>query len=109
MAKDHFIPASLIARFSEEIDDQVRRRKVWVARSNGSRAKVRAESVGYANGLYDVDQDMFPTRGHRAVDDVWASYEPQVFRVLDRLIDGSVTATEWVDTLLPFVAAPGHR
>lgn len=109
MAKDHFIPASLIARFSEETDGEVRRRKVWVARSNGSRAKVRAESVGYANGLYDVDQDMFPTRGHRAVDDIWGSYEPQLSRVLDRLIDGSVTATEWVDTLLPFVAAPFGR
>lgn len=109
MAKDHFIPASLIARFSDETDGDARKRKVWAARSNGSRARVRAEALGYANSLYDVDQDMFPTRGPRAVDDVWDSYEPQLAQVLDSLINGTVTASEWIDTLLPFVAAPFGR
>jgi hypothetical protein len=109
LAKDHFIPASLIARFSEDSAGAARSRKVWALRANGSRAEVRAESIGYSNRLYDVDEDMFPTHGARAVDDVWGSYEPDLSRVLDRLIDGSVTAAEWIDVLVPFVAASFAR
>ncbi|NHW49341.1 DUF4238 domain-containing protein [Paenarthrobacter sp. MSM-2-10-13] len=109
MAKDHFIPASLMARFSQDAVGPARKRKVWSLRSNGSRAEVRAEAVGYSNGLYDVDSGMFPTRGVRAVDDVWSSYEGDLPGVLDRLIDRSVTAAEWIDTLVPFVAASFAR
>lgn len=45
----------------------------------------------------------------RAVDDVWSSCEGDLPRVLDRLIDGSVTAAEWIDTLVPFVAVSFAR
>lgn len=109
MAKDHFIPASLIGRFSGETEGSPRSRKVWTLRRNGSISLNRSDKVGYSNKLYDVDEDMFPTRGVRAVDDLWGSYEGGLSDALDRLIDGSVSARQWIDTLVPFVAASFAR
>lgn len=109
MAKDHFIPASLLARFSPETAGPARERTIWALRPGGLPHQVRAASVGYTNGLYDVDDEMFPTHGARAVDNVWSSYEPELPRVLDRLVAGSLTAVDWIDTLVPFVAASFAR
>lgn len=109
MAKDHFIPAGLLARFTDDPKDSSRLSKVCSLRSNGARALVRAESIGYSRNLYDVDGEMFPTRGTRAVDSVWDSYEPDLSRALDKLIGGSVTASEWINILVPFVAASFGR
>lgn len=109
MAKDHFIPASLIARFSADELNEPRSRKVWTLRSGGQRANVRAETIGYSNNLYAVDGELFPTRGVRAVDDVWSTYEGNLPGALNRLIDGTTTAEEWIDTLVPFVAAAFAR
>jgi hypothetical protein len=70
---------------------------------------VRAESIGYSNNLYNVDDSMFPTRGVRAVDDVWSSYESALPGALDRLIERSTSAHEWINILVPFVAATFAR
>ncbi|MDD0858395.1 DUF4238 domain-containing protein [Arthrobacter alpinus] len=109
MAKDHFIPAALIGRFSEDENVSPRKRRVRVLRSNGTTAISRAERIGYGNRLYDVDNEMFPTRGSSAVDDTWSTYEGNLSAALDNLIAGNVSASEWIDTLVPFVAATFAR
>lgn len=110
MAKDHYIPASLIGRFSDdESPGPLREKKVLTLRRNGHRAEARAESIGYSNNLYNVDESMFPTHGTHAVDKMWSTYESDLPRVLDRMVEGKLTAKEWINTLVPFVAASCAR
>lgn len=109
MAKDHFIPAALLGRFSEDETGPLRERVLHVvSRHTGGRCATAA-SIGYKKGLYDVDRDSFPASHGRAIDKLWDVYEPQLPRVLDDLIDGTLSASDWIRTLVPFVAATFAR
>ena len=66
-----------------------------------------AASIGYTNGLYDVDQGLFQTSQGRAIDKLWIAYEPRLPRVLDYLIAGTLSASDWIR--MPFVAATFAR
>lgn len=106
MAKDHFIPASLIGRFSDETSGRLRDRKVWIAsRFVESPRQSAAGGVGYENRSYDVDQGLFYGTNGKAVDNFWSKYEPQLPRVLDSLIKRELGASDWINVLVPFVAA----
>ena len=85
MAKDHFIPAALIGRFSDETSARLRDRKVWIASRIGkSPRQSTAGAVGYENRLYDVDPHLFYDTNGKAVDNFWSKYEPQLPRVIDQ-------------------------
>lgn len=109
MAKDHFIPAALLGRFSEEQSGPTRDRKLQVISRHTAPRTARASAIGYKNGLYDVDKDFFSKDHGRAIDNLWDTYEPKLPAALDALIDGTLTASDWVRVIVPFVAATFSR
>lgn len=105
MARDHFIPASFIARFSENPAPQARKSEVHVKfRGKNFSVKKRAETIGYANSLYDIDKDFTSTQQTNAVDSVWTSYESTLNSAIDDLIAGTLSAVDFVAIIVPFVA-----
>ena len=105
MAKDHFIPASFIARFSDSPVEPSRKSIVGVRfRGNQKIVEKRAEAIAYANDLYDVSEVLTPTGKKNAVDNVWSVYEPNIPKTLDALISRELTAHDFLETLVPFVA-----
>lgn len=105
MGKNHFIPAALIARFSDEDAPDTRKKRVWTLRSNGHRSAATSGSIGFANRLYDFDESLFPSHGADTVDKLWDQYETELPAALDRMIGGTITAEQWIATIVPFVAA----
>lgn len=64
MAKDHFIPAALLGRFSEDDSGPLRKRRLHVVSRHTAGRVATAASIGYKKGLYGVDQDFSrPRRG----------------------------------------------
>lgn len=105
MAKDHFIPASFIARFSDSPAEPSRKSIVGVRfRGNPKIVEKRAEAIAYANSLYDVSEVLTTTGKKNAVDNVWSVYEPNIPKTLDALISRELTAHDFLETLVPFVA-----
>lgn len=105
MARDHFIPASFIARFSENPAPQARKSEVHVKfRGKNISVKKRAEKIGYANSLYDIDKDFTSARQTNAVDLVWTSYESTLNPAIDDLVAGTLSAVDFVSIIVPFVA-----
>lgn len=105
MAKDHFIPAALLGRFSDAQSGRLRDRELRIVSKHTTPRTARATAVGYKKGLYDVDRDAFTTTQGRAIDNLWEAYEPKLPAVLDALIEGTLTASDWIGVLVPFVAA----
>lgn len=54
MSKDHYVPAALIGRFSNETSLPARRRRIYVARADKV-FPARPEDVGYRRNLYTLD------------------------------------------------------
>lgn len=89
MPKDHFIPAALLGRFSDDQTGPMRDRHLQVVGRHAGRRRSRASAIGYKNALYDVDKDFFPGSGGRAIDNIWDAYEPHLAQALDALIAGT--------------------
>lgn len=116
MAKDHYLPAAFIGRFS--CDDRsglpTRNRKVWIARvpregapTTRSVARCQASTIGYCRNLYDMPSRNLPegARGQRESVDSW-KYEPELPRVLDALCDGkTLSLSDWLHVAVPFVSS----
>lgn len=102
MAKDHYVPAALIGRFSTETTLLARSRKIYVARAT----KVflaRAADVGFVRDLYTLD----PT-GPAApdVDRIVSGYEKELPVALDLLEQSRrVPLKVWLRTLVPWVTS----
>lgn len=109
MAKDHYIPAALLGRFSDAQSGRLRDREVRVVSRHTAPRTARASAVGYKKDLYNVDRDTFAATQGRAIDNLWEAYEPKLPAVLDALIDGTLTASDWIRVLVPFVAATSAR
>ena len=111
MAKDHFIPATLIGRFSDDKSQPSRNREIWVACRNGkSPRRSTAQAEGYKANLYNVDREIFSSTNGKAVDNLWSSYEPGLSEALDDLLSHeSLRADTWINILVPFVAATFAR
>jgi Protein of unknown function (DUF4238) len=103
MARDHYIPAALIGRFSTEAGVSSRKRRVWVYGGNRPAPTFEtAESVGFRNNYYK----MAPVYD-RMVEDAWNQYENKITRAINELADptvGSVDGRTWLRVLVPFVA-----
>lgn len=68
--------------------------------------QARAEAVGFANDLYDVDFDTkFTQHGRRFVDALWDEYEPRLPAALDMLAGGRCDLDHWINVLVPFVGS----
>jgi hypothetical protein len=112
MARDHYVPASVLGRFSAEPVSRVRDRRLVVGRS-GKVFSAKAESIGFVNKLYDVSSTgLWLASGAEdpgSVDRMISGYESQLPDVLDLLdlLDRTarVPLRAWLRVLVPFIAA----
>ena len=101
--RQHYVPASFIARFSSQQTGQTRKRRLWVRESGAERAYSKpARKLAYEIGLYDVENDSMGSK--KTLDIAW-NYETSLPAALDALtnrqpLDGLL----WASTLVPFVA-----
>jgi hypothetical protein len=95
--KQHFVPASFLARFSADTNPDPRKRIVVVERRDPFKVfEASAESVGYVRNLYGDELDR-----------LWFDYEKRLPEALDALSDPSTTidASLWLHVLVPFITA----
>lgn len=109
MARDHYIPASVLGRFSTETGSTARERQLWAGRS-GKVYRTKARDFGVVNKLYDVNSTgiWLPagTEDPGSVDAMINGYEQDLPTALDLLDDAAtVPLRTWLRVLVPFVAA----
>lgn len=96
MAKDHYLPAGFIGRFSSDTTGAYRDRRLWTYNVKaGKTLNTTASAIGYKKGLYNL-------RDGRTVDK-W-DYEGPLNRVLDDIANSKdVTLDDWVHIAVPFI------
>ena len=110
MAKDHYLPASVIGRFSNDTIGRARERIVFVARKGRRAASpARAETIGYVNNLYRAETARLfgdSSRDEDTVDPALNGYEPDLPLALD-LLEGAMPLPmeTWLRTLVPYVTS----
>ena len=101
MPLHHYLPATYIARFSN--DDNVRRRKRIIYGGNNNNGKIfktTAEKVGAINNFYTlVEAKDEPD----LIDNIWEKYESKLNEAIDGLINSRINAITWARVLVPFV------
>ncbi len=112
MPRDHYVPASVIGRFSAESAAVSRDRRVFVVRKGRKAAfAVKAEGIGFTNDLYGMSHP--PVWGgdkEANLDQLINGYEPALPYALDLLCRASaVDAETWLRTLVPYVASVFER
>lgn len=101
MPFDHYLPATYIARFSLDSTEPRRKRRVYVVdKQLGVVFRTPVENICGEKEFYSVEHD-----NPRIVDGMWSVYEGRLNVALDRLVDRSVDARLWANTLVPFVTA----
>lgn len=104
MARDHYLPAVFLARFSGDKTFPMRERRVWILRSGRTQARrERVENIGLVNNMYRLRDYIYPD----VVDTTWQGYEKRLGEALDILVDPSVPSVDaetWLRVLAPFVA-----
>jgi hypothetical protein len=96
MAKDHYLPAAFIGRFSDETTERRRNRSIWIHNGKANKILVTTPSaVGYKTGLYNL--------ANGTDIDKW-SYEDSLNRVLGRISEGKVLSLDdYLRVAVPFV------
>ncbi len=96
MAKDHYLPAGFIGRFSSDATGAYRDRKLWTYNVKARKTlNTAASAIGYKKGLYNLHDG-------RTVDK-W-DYEGPLNRVLDDIANSKdVTLDDWVHIAVPFI------
>lgn len=106
MARDHYLPASFIGRFSNDYYPGTRSRDhvVWAGYLGSNQpVQQKASSLGYGKGLYDLHSE-FETAPMADSIDSW-KYEKELPRVLDTLCSGErLSLSDWLHVAVPFVA-----
>src|SRR6266566_6584470 len=106
-AKQHYLPASFIGRFSNEKKGSLRERTVWMLEKGTSRfVEKKAEDIGYLVNFYLHNGTQ--TIPNSKVDDIWGEYEKKLDSALTALSDfrqNSIDANTWLRVLVPFVAS----
>lgn len=106
MARDHYLPAAYIGRFSGERRANLRSRDclIWTAHLGASQpVQQKASSIGYEKGLYDLHPEgNSPSLGNSV--DTWI-YERELPYILDALSSGEhLSLSDWLHVAVPFVA-----
>ena len=96
MAKDHYLPAGFIGRFSSDTTRAYRDRRLWMYNVKARKVlPTAASAIGYKKGLYNLHD------GSNV--DKW-DYEGPLNRVLDDVASGKdVTLDDWVHIAVPFI------
>lgn len=104
MARDHYLPAAFIGRFSTDTYSEMRARRVWVNGHGRSGTRLeRSSNIGVINNYYRLIR----VTPNDHVTNAWDRYEDRLTTALDELADStvsSVDATTWLRVLVPFVA-----
>lgn len=97
MAKDHYLPAGFIGRFSSDTTGAYRDRRLWMYNVKAGKVlPTAASAIGYKKGLYNLHDG-------RNVDK-W-DYEGPLNRVLDDIASGKdVSLDDWAHIAVPFIA-----
>ena len=66
----HFIPASLIGRFSAEQGGRARNRKLWVRRRSSNPFQNAADKLANANAIYGTGEATDDLR--KSIDYIWS-------------------------------------
>jgi hypothetical protein len=96
-ARQHYLPASFVARFSVDPNPEVRQRRLFVMQRNRTEPfELAAENAGFARNLYGD-----------SLDEIWSAYESRLPAALDALCkpDRELEADAWLRVLVPFAAA----
>jgi hypothetical protein len=105
MAKDHFIPATFLTRFSDDQKTKpMRSRKTWILRTGGKQASY--ERVGNIGVIGDLDT-IYGEGKKGLIDVTWEGYEGLLNEALRELLDPAVPSVDahlWLRALVPFVA-----
>lgn len=109
MARDHYLPAAVLGRFSNETTQPARKRNLFVGRE-GKVFSARAENFAFVNGLYDVSSTgLWSAPGKddpRSVDPALTGYEAGLPKVLSSLEKGEQLLLQpWLRIAVPFVTA----
>lgn len=101
MAKDHYIPAAFMGRFSDETKSRSRYQRVWVFRRGADHPRrQRPENIGHKANLYG--DDLYDA----TVDNIWKGFEQRLGATLSALCRGeNISADNWLRVLVPFVAS----
>ena len=104
--KQHYIPASHIARFSNELGDTGRNKKVWVMRNDVEKPFfTKSGNVGFSKDLFTLERKAF--HGIYDIDNSWAGIEGKIGEIIKKL-DYNETdifdAIQWCTILIPFIS-----
>jgi hypothetical protein len=108
VARDHYVPALVLGRFSRDTVSRLRERRLFVCRE-GKVFQAKAGTIGLVNRLYDVTSTglILPAgvMDPRSVDPIINGYEPELPAALNQLDDGAqIPLQPWLRVLVPFVA-----
>src|SRR5947209_6550054 len=96
MAKDHYLPAAFIGRFSQDTLGALRDRHIWV--NNGKARKILKStpaSIGYKKGLYNLKD------GSNI--DKW-DYESSLNITLTKISNRQqISLDDWLRIAVPFI------
>ncbi|MDM5338509.1 DUF4238 domain-containing protein [Fictibacillus enclensis] len=95
--KQHYIPATILGKFSNQEKGNRRKRLIWVKRKNSDqlpRIDI-PENVGYKKHLYTMKDEDINTS---FVDDQWKHVEENIQTAIENFIcnkDGKMNASYW--------------
>lgn len=100
MPLDHYLPATYIARFSNDLSGPRRNRRVWAVDKRSGRAfQTSAGNLCAENDFYTISHNQ-----PRIVDDIFSVYEGSLSESIDNLITRTIDALAWAQTLVPFAS-----
>lgn len=103
MPLHHYLPATFLACFSRDTHPQRRQRTLVVGdKLTGKIFTAAASKVAGIHDLYTLNDLGMPSQ---VVDTTLSKYEPTLHFAIEQLLNRSITAQAWANTLVPFVAA----
>jgi hypothetical protein len=102
MPHHHWIPSSYLSRFSENPKLGRRARLAIFDKKQNKYFYANAGDIAKKSKYYTLTAKELPDPD--VLEKSWAGYEGNLPSSLDKLIDGSIDAIEWLHTIIPFVA-----
>lgn len=108
MPLQHYLPATFIAAFSNANTFPRRDRKLIAGNMQTKRCFTsRASQLAAINNFYTLKDKAQPWYriSPNAIDNVWFGYEENLSAAIEALINGTIDASTWARSLVPFIAS----
>ncbi|MGX7680670.1 DUF4238 domain-containing protein [Jatrophihabitans sp. DSM 45814] len=104
MARDHYLPAAFIGRFSDDTAGARRDRQIFVRRRDQTEVfSTTPSKIARVHDLYTMSKDDGPPD---SVDEIWQAYESKIGPALDDLCNGKgISLNVWLRVLVPFITS----